>query len=75
MGGLASGSAFPNPEASQMQMLPEGGWGEAEVDEEGAEFPVARGDFIEAHFIHDFLHGIQLMGHERDAPFPTVQAG
>ena len=46
-----------------------------EADVEIAELTILHGDFVEAHFVNDFLDVLRVVGKERHAPFELVQTG
>lgn len=48
--------------------------GEAEGEKEVAEEAVDGGDFVEAHFIDQFLEDDGVFGEEGDAPLPVIEA-
>src|SRR5687767_7810224 len=56
-----------------MQMLPKTGGVHSHIYKEWPELGVTRADLIKTHLIDDVFQCIDLMRHERDAPFPVVQ--
>lgn len=58
----------------ELEVVPEVGGFEAQIDVKWAEFPVARTDFVKSHFVDDFFNLIQLMGDECDTPFPVIES-
>ena len=69
------GLLFRDFRESEPEMFPESGGRDPEIHIERAKLRKTGAHLVKPHLIHDFLQGIRLMSHERDAPFPIIEAG
>src|SRR5689334_3783401 len=70
----ASGPGSVGARRPRAQDLSERAGGEPDADVEGPEERVARARRVEAHLVNELLEDQGVVGEERDAPLPVVEA-